>query len=145
MDLITIAGICGVIVTLYSIYVEKTANSGKKAMCDMSENASCTVVLTSPYARLMKMAFNLPRNSIFNQPNTYYGLLFYVAVILYGVYPFTLIPFREYLLMGASIMSMGFCVVLAYILYFKLKNFCAVCVTSWVINAVILASAYYQL
>ena len=145
MDLITIAGICGVIVTLYAIYVEKTANSGKKAMCDMSENASCSVVLTSPYARLMRMCFRLPRNSIFNQPNTYYGLLFYIAVILYGVYPFTLIPFREYMLMGASIMSMSVCVILAYILYFKLKNFCAVCVVSWIINMVILYSACYEI
>lgn len=145
MDPITICGILGAIVTLYAIYVEKNAKPGFVSVCDSGPNASCSVVLTSEYARLAKKWFSLPRKSKFDVPNTYYGMLFYIAVILYPIYPFTLVPFREFMLMGASLMSISLCCYLGYVLYAKLKQFCAVCVTSYVINMAILYLAYCEI
>lgn len=148
MDFISVLGLIGVAISLYAIYVESSARkSGKKfvALCDMNESASCSLVLTSAYSRLGEVYLGLPKDSIFNLPNTYYGLLFYIAVTVYPIFPFTLIPFREVLFFGASLLSIGICCLLAWILYFKLKNFCGVCVASYIVNMFILYQAYHEL
>ena len=146
LDWISILGFVGVIVTSYAIYVEKYAlTQNFRAICDINSKASCSVVLTSRYARLAKLWLKLPNDSKFNLPNTYYGLLFYIAVILYPIYPFTLVPFREVLLLIAAIMSVMMCVVLGWILYYKLKNFCAVCVTTYIINMSILIISVFEI
>jgi vitamin-K-epoxide reductase (warfarin-sensitive) len=145
MDPVTILGLLGVIVTLYAIYVEQTAKPGvQNAACDAGPGMSCTTALTSPYARLAKLYLGVPRKSVFNMPNTYYGLMFYVAVILYTIYPFTLIPLKEFMLLFASFGSILLSIFLAGILYFKLKTFCAVCCVSWIINFGIFYNAYLQ-
>ena len=148
INIIGLCGICGIVVTLYAIYVERMAKSKSgggqskyKAICDVNDSMSCTLVLTSKYSKMMGTIFNLDKDSWFNLPNTYYGLLFYVCVTLYPLYPFILIPFREVLLLGASLMSIVSSVMLAYILYFKLKNLCMVCIVTYVINITILLSA----
>jgi len=150
MDFISLLGLVGIAISVYAIYVESSSRKSPKdkkfvAYCDMNESASCSLVLTSTYSRLGEVYLGLSKDSIFNWPNTYYGLLFYIAVTIYPVYPFTLIPFREVLFFGASIMSIGICCLLAYILYFKLNNFCAVCVASYIVNTLILYQAYKEL
>ncbi|AYV77849.1 MAG: vitamin K epoxide reductase complex subunit 1 [Edafosvirus sp.] len=140
--MITLLGICGVLVSAYAIYVEVNAKHKQRALCDLNEGMSCTRVLTSPYARMTGLVFGLKKSHPLNLPNTYYGLLFYVAIILYKMYPFTLIPFKEFLLLVASSMSMAACIGLAYVLYFKLKDICIVCITTYIINSCIF---YYAL
>lgn len=140
--MISLLGLAGSLVTLYAVYVEKYAKTKNfKAICDMGENASCSLVLTSPYAKLAKMYFKLSPDSPFNQPNTFYGLLFYLAVFLYPIFPFTHIPCREVMLLIASIMAVMMSVFLGYILYYKLKNFCGVCAVTYVINMAIMMIA----
>jgi len=147
MDIISLLGLLGVGISAYAIYVEKNARKTKKrtALCDVNDGMSCSLVLTSDYAKLGEVYLGLSKDNPFNVPNTYYGFLFYVAVTIYPLWPFTLIPFREALLFGASILSIGICVLLAWILYFKLRNFCTVCVASWIVNSLILYQAYKQL
>ena len=149
MELISLVGIAGIIVSIYAIYVEKMAkSSGAKkyiAICDVNDSASCSLVLMSQYSRLGEVYLGLKKDSWFNHPNTYYGLLFYIAVTIYPMYPFTLIPYRELMLFGASIFSILICCLLAWILYFKLNNFCAVCVASYIVNIVILMLSYREL
>lgn len=147
MDILTYFGLVGILVSGYAIYVEHNARKTKKriALCDINDGMSCSLVLTSDYARLTEYYLGLSKDNIFNIPNTYYGLIFYIAVAIYPLWPFTLIPFREILLFGASILSINVCILLAWILYFKLKNFCSVCVASWIINTLILYQAYKQL
>jgi uncharacterized membrane protein len=144
MELLTIAGILGIIVALYAIYSEKT---GKSITCIKDANGEdmCVNVLKSKYARLMKLCFGLSRNSFWDRPNTHYGLLFYVCVVLYTLYPFNILPFREYLLIGASTGSMVLSVVLIGILYTKLHAFCSICCASWIVNTIIFVLALYQL
>lgn len=145
MEPLSIFAFLGIVASLYAINVESSASKPKyKAICDIGDNMSCTRVLTSKYARLAQHHFNLKEDSIFNVPNTYYGLLFYVAVLLYSQFPFTLIPFREHLLLSASSFSILFSFYLAYILYAKLKDLCLVCVTTYFINIGILWQAYHQ-
>lgn len=145
-SIITFFGCFGLFVSFYAIYVERKARRGIcNSFCDISDRASCSRVLTSPYSRMTGLVFKLPKNHPLNLPNTYFGILFYLAIIAYPQYPFTLIPFRETLLLLATSGSMVFCFVLAYILYFKLKDFCVVCVTTYFINGVLLWCAYNEL
>jgi vitamin-K-epoxide reductase (warfarin-sensitive) len=147
MEFITILGICGIIASLYAVYVEQQAKGKKKyvALCDINNNMSCSRVLTSEYAKLGRLFFGLKEDHILNVPNTYYGLLFYVGVTLYAFYPFTLIPFREYLLFSASVGSIAASCTLAYILAFILHDVCLVCVTTYILNILILWQAWYGL
>lgn len=142
MHWISICGLVGFVATCYAIYVAKQSKKNIKVACDINDWASCTTVLKSPYANLSKMCFGLSDDSIFNVPNTYYGLLFYIAIIIYPVYPFTLIPFRETLLLIASSFSMILSGVLAYILKYELNNFCAICVFTYFVNMVIFYLAW---
>lgn len=127
-----IFALLGLIVSFYAVYVEKKADYS--SFCDFGEGFSCSAVLTSEYSRLIGMAFNLDRHHPMNIPNTYYGILFYLAVFLYPLYPFTLVPFRRTLLLLASISSMALCFVLAYILKYILHDVCIVCISSWIVN-----------
>ena len=152
MNIISLFGIAGILASLYAIYVEKMANDyshgpriGKKkyvALCDIGEGMSCSRVLTSDYAKLTSFVFRLSKDHPLNLPNTYFGLMFYIAIVLYPMYPFTIIPYREWLLFGASLGSIAASCALAWILYFKLHDFCFVCATTYVINAGILWQAY---
>jgi vitamin-K-epoxide reductase (warfarin-sensitive) len=142
--MIALLGVLGVLATLYAISVEKNNDAKQKALCDINEHMSCSRVLKSPYARMVGMIFGLNKNHPLNVPNTYYGLLFYVAIILYSFYPFTLIPFREVMLLFAASGSILASFGLACILYFKLKDFCVVCVTTYVINGLIFWCALYE-
>ena len=136
MDPITLTGIIGFIVTAYAISVERKSRSNPKyvALCDISNSMSCSRVLTSEYSKLTGRLFGLKADHPLNLPNTYFGLIFYSAVI---IYPYVFIPYRELLFFLATSLSMMMCVYLAYILYFKLNDFCVVCVTTYVINAVL--------
>jgi vitamin-K-epoxide reductase (warfarin-sensitive) len=136
-------GLLGLAITLYAIHVERKAASEKaeKAFCDINDRMSCTRVLTSPYAKMVGKIFKLPADHKLNVPNTYYGVLFYIAIMLYTKFPFTLIPFREVLLMAASSFSLVACCGLAYIMYFKLKDVCIVCMATWAVNVGIFCCA----
>lgn len=136
--IISLWALLGMVATVYAIYVEhkKKKNPKEKLFCDISNKINCGA-LTSDYSRLLKMAFNLNDAHLFNIPNTYLGGLFYFAVFLYPLPLLTYIPFREFLFFIASTLSIALSVCLACILYFKLKEVCPVCVTTYVINAAI--------
>uniref|UniRef100_A0A6C0C7D6 vitamin-K-epoxide reductase (warfarin-sensitive) n=1 Tax=viral metagenome TaxID=1070528 RepID=A0A6C0C7D6_9ZZZZ len=136
--ILVLLGICGILIALYAICVERLA-PGVTAMCDINNRASCSRVLKSPYGRMMKLCFDLPDNHPLNVPNTYYGILYYSGIILYN---FVTVPYQETLLFIASIFSMFVSLQLALILYYKLKDFCIVCVTTYVINFFIFYHAW---
>jgi uncharacterized membrane protein len=134
-------GLLGLVITLYAVYVEKYDNS----FGNVCNGNSYTNILRSPYARLTKKIFNLPKNSPFNLPNTYYGLIFYSAIILYSHYPFTMVPYRQQLLFGASVASLLISILLGCILYFKLKQPCYICISTYVVNMIIFYYSCYEI
>ena len=139
INYISIVGIIGLMICFYAIYVEKKTKLDKNysPFCNISNNMKCSVVLESKYSRMMKLIFDLKKDNIFNLPNTYYGVLFYIAIIIYPLYPFNLIPFREALLFAISVFSILLCFLLAFILYFKLRNCCIICIAIYIVNIVI--------
>jgi len=166
--MLTFFSIAGIVLTSYAIYVEKVAskknsekktdqisvNFGKakfdisdneepkKVACDINDKISCSSVLSSEYAYLVGKYFKLPKNSIWNVPNTYYGMLYYFAVF---IYPFIWFPFKAYLLVGVSFMTLVVSAILAYIMQFLLKQYCVVCVLIYVVNISIFCIAINQI
>jgi vitamin-K-epoxide reductase (warfarin-sensitive) len=133
---ILLLGIAGLLTTLYAIKVEKNED-GKKSLCDVNDGMSCTRVLKSPYARMTKYTFGLSNSNPLNQPNTYYGVLFYLCVIVYHVLGLNF----PYLFLTGCIASCLASCGLAYVLYSKLHDFCLVCATTYVINGALLYNA----
>jgi len=141
--------VIGIIVCLYAIKIEKDEDEYKKdddkqrvpRMCDINDSMSCTAVLTSKYSHMTKLIFGLSENSVFNYSNAHYGLVFYIGLLLFQFYPFTLIPYHEYIFLCMSIASIIASCGLAWILYYILHNFCMICVCMYIVNAFLLTSS----
>ncbi|KAK7455721.1 hypothetical protein BaRGS_00039461 [Batillaria attramentaria] len=105
----------GLLVSCYSLHVEvqKEHNPSYRAACDFSESMSCSKVLTSKYAR----GFGIVERylALLSPPSLSGPLLFYMSVssVLVSFY-------------------------LGYILFFVLRDVCVVCVTTYVINGLLL-------
>ncbi len=116
----------GLVICLYGFYIEQQLkiNQAYKAACDLSEIASCTKTFLSPWGKIMGVS------------NIRIGILFYIVMFILGVMGQTCLAF-----MGA----VGACagsVFLAYILYAKVKTFCLICTSIYVVNALLLWATY---
>ncbi|KAL0883224.1 hypothetical protein ABMA27_016654 [Loxostege sticticalis] len=130
--------IMGVLVSTYALYVEMAAEArpGYKAMCDFSEYASCSRVLTSEYSKGFGI---IPKESALEVPNCIYGIMFYCLVIFLGTYDnIGVVPLQLVLVFTSCLSS----VYLAYLLAFVLHDFCIVCVSTYFINGTLLTLVY---
>ncbi|XP_045497927.1 vitamin K epoxide reductase complex subunit 1 [Colias croceus] len=132
------AGILGIFLSTYALYVEMAAEArpGYKALCDISERASCSRVLTSEYSKGFGI---VAKNSAFEVPNCVYGILFYCIMIFLSTYD-NLLAVRLQVFLGVS--SVISCVYLAYLLIFVLGDFCIVCVSTYFVNAAITYASF---
>ncbi|XP_030648325.1 vitamin K epoxide reductase complex subunit 1-like protein 1 isoform X1 [Chanos chanos] len=135
----------GILLSLYAFHVEreKSRDANYKAMCDLSHSISCSKVFTSRWGRgfgLLGSIFG--NNSAVNQPNSIYGLLFYGFQLLLGM---TVSAMAALFLMSTSILSVVGSLYLGYILYFVLKDFCIICVTTYALNFILLILNYKRL
>lgn len=100
----------------------------------------------------------MPEDSILNQPNSIFGLIFFVVQLIlcklkasleqisksrHSKSCYILVLFRENELafqakLFLSVLANCGSVYLAYILYFVLHDFCVVCVTTYVVNLFLL-------
>ncbi|XP_066995923.1 vitamin K epoxide reductase complex subunit 1-like protein 1 isoform X2 [Anabrus simplex] len=104
------------------------------AMCDISENMSCSKAFMSPYGKgfgILGRIFG--EESIVNQPNSISGIIFYCILACLGT--INTVPATRWLV-GLCILSNVASLYLAYILYFILYDFCVVCVSTYVVNAI---------
>jgi vitamin-K-epoxide reductase (warfarin-sensitive) len=132
---LTVAACLGVLVSAYALYVESMhGTEGYVAMCDISEHASCSKVLTSEFGKILSFSGLVPKDSPLDVPNALLGLGFYAAMLLHPVLPALAV-------LAAATFSVALSCYLAYILATVLHDFCAVCVCSYVINLVIFALA----
>ena len=129
MSLTTIhwLALAGLILSAYFLYVKIKRSSTKnyKALCDFTETISCSKAAESRYSSLAIL------------PNAVYGIIFYLLV-------FTLVlsfsQFVFYLAILASLISL-------YLIFisFKIKVFCPVCISTYIINFLILYFSYTAL
>ncbi|WAR03652.1 VKORL-like protein [Mya arenaria] len=137
--------VAGMFLSVYAYHVETNVHSDPtfKALCDFSEHMSCSKVFSSKYGTGLGIVGRLlGKDSFINQPNSVYGMIFYTLQSLLAFkssYKLALVQFMN------SILAMGSCVYLAYILLFILEDFCVVCVSTYVVNIVITICSYLKL
>ncbi len=126
MQILIIISFVGFLFSLYLFYVEQKLEKNKnyKAVCDISDAMSCTFIAKSEYSHVGGI-----RNSI-------KGLLYYPLIIVLTLTGF--IPLVFYL----SVVSMIMTVYLAYVSYFKLKNYCVVCIGIYLVNILLFYFSY---
>ncbi|KAL4660610.1 vitamin K epoxide reductase complex subunit 1-like protein 1 [Arapaima gigas] len=135
----------GILLSLYAFHVEreKARDPNYRAMCDVSGSISCSKVFTSRWGRgfgLLGSIFG--KESTMNQPNSVYGLFFYGLQLLLGM---TVSAMAALILMTTSIASVMGSLYLAYILYFVLKDFCIICITTYALNFILFVLNYKRL
>ncbi|XP_067295793.1 vitamin K epoxide reductase complex subunit 1-like protein 1 [Pseudorasbora parva] len=135
----------GILISLYAFHVEreKTRDVNYRAMCDLSSSISCSKVFTSRWGRGFGLLGTIFGNdSAVNQPNSVYGIFFYVFQLLLGL---TASAMAALILMTTSIASVMGSLYLGYILYFVLKDFCFICVTTYLLNFILFVLNYKRL
>ncbi|XP_043594219.1 vitamin K epoxide reductase complex subunit 1-like protein 1 [Bombus pyrosoma] len=130
------ACIVGFAISYYAYYVElaKEEDNSYEAVCDISEHVSCTKAFSSEYGKGFGI---IPETSLLYAPNSIYGLTFYLLVAILSI--------SNKYVTSALVVTLGICanlgtLYLAYILY-KLSNICVVCVSLYVVNAILLILA----
>lgn len=126
INAIYITAAAGALLSIYTLYVEYRLkkNADYHAVCDISNKMSCTRTFHSNYGKM------------FGISNGWWGLLFYMLVaglLFYG---------KNDLVLYAAVFGLLFSARLAYILYFKLKNFCLLCNGIYLVNILLLVFAY---
>ncbi|KAG7483743.1 hypothetical protein MATL_G00041570 [Megalops atlanticus] len=135
----------GILLSVYAFHVEreKARDPNYQAMCDVSNSMSCSKVFSSRWGRgfgLLGSIFG--QDSAMNQPNSVYGIFFYVFQLLLGM---TVSAMAALILMTTSIASVVGSLYLGYILYFVLKDFCIICVTTYALNFILFILNYKRL
>ncbi len=123
--IIEILAIIGFWLSFYAYYVEKkSARENYKPVCDISKEISCTKAFLSRYGKL------------FGKSNSLFGMLFYP--VIFALSSLNLFNYSFFL----SIFSVLGSLYLAYISYMKLKTFCLVCTSIYLINLLLLFFSY---
>ena len=128
LTLIQWLAIIGFLLSVYFIYVKDKIKSKKKykALCDITENISCSKAAKSSYSQ------------IFVIPNAFLGIIFYSFVFIFSLFGFNLYIFILSVL--ASLLS-----IYLIFLSFKFKIACPVCISTYIINFLILYISYKNL
>mmetsp|Transcript_151877 Transcript_151877/g.368823 ORF Transcript_151877/g.368823 Transcript_151877/m.368823 type:complete len:170 (+) Transcript_151877:73-582(+) len=138
----------GLVVSAYATYVEhaKQADPGYVAACDLSylggifKSVSCSKVFASEYGRILSYLGIVEKGSAFDKPNAMLGILYYVCAFMSDVLRF--IPYRQEMMFAAALFTSLLAFYLAYLLIFKLGDFCIVCASTYVANWLSLWAAW---
>ncbi|XP_021188350.3 vitamin K epoxide reductase complex subunit 1-like protein 1 [Helicoverpa armigera] len=138
---IVLTSIAGILLSTYALYVEMAIEThpGYKALCDISEYASCSRVLSSEFSKGFGL---LPKDTSLEIPNCIYGIVFYCLIIFLTTFDQLLVA-RLLLLVTAS--SIPMCVYLAYLLAFVLHDLCIVCVSTYIVNGALTVLVYKKM
>ncbi|XP_055711020.1 vitamin K epoxide reductase complex subunit 1 [Phlebotomus papatasi] len=130
------SSLIGLLLSVYTTHVEiqLELDNDYEALCDLNEGISCTKVFSSKYGKGFGVIHRvLGEDSIFNQPNGLFGILFYAIIaLLCFVNDSKVARMQIYLCIVSNLLSLY----LAYLLYFVLEDFCIVCVSTYVVNAI---------
>jgi vitamin-K-epoxide reductase (warfarin-sensitive) len=121
-----ILALAGLSIALYGYIEEKRARADVQyhAMCDLSDRISCSKVFLSPYGSLLGMS------------NALVGAFYYAFVLIA-----TLLGFVDFIFYSAIAAIIVSCY-LAYLLIVKIKAYCVVCTSLYLINIGILVVTY---
>ncbi|XP_052631075.1 vitamin K epoxide reductase complex subunit 1-like protein 1 [Harpia harpyja] len=136
------AALClaGAALSLYALHVERARarDPSYRAACDLGPAVSCTRVFASRWGRGLGLVEVVAgRDSVANVPNGAIGVVFYLLQgLLVGTLPGRVTAAA---LLGTSVASAMASLWLAGVLAFGLRDFCLVCITTYVLNGLLLA------
>lgn len=134
--------VCGFLISAYSTYVKQQVSmdpGNYRALCDLSQHASCSKVLTSAFSQGFGIAGRLfGKTSPLNMANTTVGIIFYS--ILFGLTCAWNRTWARKLSVALCLLATLSSVYLAYILIFILADFCVVCVSTYAVNVALLGT-----
>ncbi|XP_016296791.1 vitamin K epoxide reductase complex subunit 1-like protein 1 [Sinocyclocheilus anshuiensis] len=136
----------GILISLYAFHVEreKTRDANYRAVCDLSSSISCSKVFTSRWGRGFGLLGTIFGNdSAVNQPNSVYGILFYIFQLLLGKNSINRIDLQIMTVRSSANACMS--EMDALTLYFVLKDFCFICVTTYALNFILFVLNYKRL
>jgi vitamin-K-epoxide reductase (warfarin-sensitive) len=115
----------GFLLALYTLYLHWKSKHevNYKAVCDLSDRMSCMKSIRSDEGK------------IFGIPNGAYGIGFYAAIYL------TTFPQLQNYLLPLAVLGVLFSLYFAYQLYFRVKTFCVVCTSIYLVNILLLVLA----
>ena len=123
-----ILSLIGAFLSFYAYRVERSSKKEhKKPICDINDKISCTKAFTSKWGKT------------FGVQNSLCGIIFYILILILSAYDLTKIIF--YL----SIISVLISIYLTYILYFKVRSLCLVCILIYAINILLVIFSYLLL
>ncbi|XP_073403613.1 vitamin K epoxide reductase complex subunit 1-like protein 1 [Dendrobates tinctorius] len=128
----------GLALSVYAYHVETSRenDAGYRALCDINPSISCSKVFTSRWGRGFGLVEDvLGPQSLLNQPNSVFGVLFYALQTVLG---FSGLAVAAVTLLVTSLVSIAGSLYLAYILFYILEDFCVICITTYVINFILL-------
>lgn len=145
LNIILFVVVCaiGILLCLYAFHVE--FQLGRKptfvAACDINDRMSCTKVLSSRYAK----GFGLVNeNSIFNISNAIYGLLFYSFILIAAVFS-GIWHWISFIILLEALIAVAGSIYLAYILFFVLTDICVVCISTYLVNALLFVLSVWRI
>ncbi|HSC24612.1 MAG TPA: vitamin K epoxide reductase family protein [Candidatus Babeliales bacterium] len=126
--MIIIIGIIGLVISVYGIFVERKLKQdiNYKAACDISDKISCTRPLLSSYAAMLGIS------------NIWASALYYCAIIIMAILQL------KTMLFITSCAGVIVSVIFAYILYFKIRSFCLICTSLYIVNIALLTVSYFS-
>jgi vitamin-K-epoxide reductase (warfarin-sensitive) len=126
----------GLTLSVYAVYVEYNASVDEsfEAVCDFSEKVSCSKVFLSDYGKILSLMGIIPKNSVLDLPNAFYGALFYISfAVVYCLLSLS-DPLVQLLLLLLSTGSMCLSAYLSYCLSEILHEMCVLCTTTYFCN-----------
>ena len=125
INVIIILAIIGFCISLYAYFTESKIKEDPNyhPACDINDRISCSAPLKSEYS------------NIFYFSNALMGMVYYILVgvlAYFGLHRLVLVATA-----GGAFMSL----ILAYLLYFKIKSLCIVCTSLYIVNILLLLFA----
>lgn len=116
----------GLCLSIYAFFIEKKIKRDESysPICDISNRISCSKPFQSSYTK------------IFGISNTLTGMAYYVSILILAALN------MNFLLLIITTAGLIISIGLAYILYTKIKSFCLICNTIYLINGILLILAY---
>ena len=107
--------LAGILLSVYALHVKRrSGRDDYTPLCDINEHISCTKAFTHTYGTTLKVH------------NGWLGVIYYTLVFA--------VPHPSFFFIIATI-AMIKTFQLAYLSYWKMRNFCLVCTATYIINA----------
>lgn len=126
--LIQLLGATGFLLAGYAVWVSINAQrTGYRALCDLSDHVSCTRAFTDERGRLL--GFH----------NATLGAIYYLLISVFALLELTGV------LVLISLLGVVASAYLAYVSYWRMRNFCVVCTAVYLVNIALLVLSILSL